>query len=126
MVATDVTGCREVALEGVSALTVPARDPLALADALARLAGDPALREHLGAGARRLVEAEFSETQVVRETLAPRGRIFVRGEIWNAKCEMTDMVIEPGTEVEVVAVDGMNLTVRPWAERTDSVKEVQL
>ena len=38
--------------DGVSGLVVPSDDPFALAEALDRLALDPALRERLGAAAR--------------------------------------------------------------------------
>ena len=47
IVAADVPGSREVAREGESALLVPPRDPAALAAAIIRLAGDPALRARL-------------------------------------------------------------------------------
>ncbi len=69
LVASDVPGCREVVRDGVTGLLVPARSVVPLADALERLARDPALRRRLGANARRLVEAEFAEPVVVRETL---------------------------------------------------------
>ena len=71
-------------------------------------------------------EGLIHERGVARETLAPRGRVFVHGEIWNARTASADVAIEAGTEVEVVAVDGMDLTVRPYEERTDTVKGVQL
>lgn len=45
MVATDAPGCREIAIDGVTALTVPVDDAAALADAMQKLAGDKALRE---------------------------------------------------------------------------------
>jgi glycosyltransferase involved in cell wall biosynthesis len=70
LVATDVTGCREVAINGRTGITVPARDAVSLADALACLAVDPDLRQRYGAAARALVEAEFSESRVVADTLA--------------------------------------------------------
>ena len=59
IVAADVPGSREIAREGESALLVPPRDPAALAEAILRLAEDPALRARLGAGGRRLVEREL-------------------------------------------------------------------
>ena len=40
MVATDAPGCREIAIDGVTALTVPVDDAAALADAMEKLAGD--------------------------------------------------------------------------------------
>lgn len=57
VVSTAVDGCREVLEDGVTALLVPPRDPAALGSALARVAGDPALRARLaeaaGAASRR-------------------------------------------------------------------------
>ena len=58
-VATDVPGCREAVEHGVTGLLVPARDPAALADALAALAGDPVRRRAMAAAARSRVEARF-------------------------------------------------------------------
>jgi glycosyltransferase involved in cell wall biosynthesis len=70
MVATDAPGCREIAIEGVTALTVPVDDAPALAEAMARLAGDAALRERFGKAARELVEAKFSADAIGRQTVA--------------------------------------------------------
>jgi glycosyltransferase involved in cell wall biosynthesis len=64
MVATDVPGCREIARHGETGLLVPARDAAALADALAELAGNAALRARLGAAARRLAEERFSDQAI--------------------------------------------------------------
>ncbi len=64
MVATDVPGCREIVRHQETGLLVPPRDPVALADALARLAGDAALRRRLGAAARRLAEQRFGDAAV--------------------------------------------------------------
>jgi membrane-bound serine protease (ClpP class) len=47
---------------------------------------------------------------VVRTRLAPRGQIFLRGELWNAECEQA---IEPGESVRVAGVDGLTLRVVP-------------
>jgi len=70
MVATDWPGCREICRDGVTGLGVPPRDAEALADALARLAGDAALRDRLGAEARRVAETAFAEPIVLAATLA--------------------------------------------------------
>jgi glycosyltransferase involved in cell wall biosynthesis len=70
VVASDVPGCREVVRSGATGLLVPARDIQALADAIASLAGDPARRKAMGRAGRELVECEFAEDIVARETLA--------------------------------------------------------
>jgi glycosyltransferase involved in cell wall biosynthesis len=64
MLAADVPGCRELVRHEANGLLVPVRDPAALANALARLADDPALRRRLGAAARRTVEGEYAEAAV--------------------------------------------------------------
>ena len=70
MVATDAPGCREIAIEAETALTVPVDDVNALAAAMEKLAGDAALREKFGKAARALVEAKFSAESIGRQTVA--------------------------------------------------------
>jgi len=70
MVATDAPGCREIAIEGVTALTVPVDDAAALAAAMETLAGDKALRERFARAARDLVESKFSADSIGKETVA--------------------------------------------------------
>jgi glycosyltransferase involved in cell wall biosynthesis len=70
MVATDAPGCREIAIEGVTALTVPVDDAPALARAMERLAGDADLRKRFAANARALVESKFSADAIGKETVA--------------------------------------------------------
>jgi rhamnosyl/mannosyltransferase len=48
-----------------SGITVPPRDPAALADAIQRLAGDPELRRRLGAAGRRRAREEYSLERMV-------------------------------------------------------------
>jgi glycosyltransferase involved in cell wall biosynthesis len=70
IVATDVPGCREIVREGVNGLLVPARNALALAEALRTLIDDKELREQMGAKGREIVLNDFSEQKIVAETLA--------------------------------------------------------
>ncbi|MBU4220137.1 MAG: glycosyltransferase family 4 protein [Euryarchaeota archaeon] len=70
IVTTDVPGCREIVRHGENGLLVPVRDSKALADALQILIENPALRAQMGARGREIAVAEFSEEQVIKETLS--------------------------------------------------------
>ena len=67
VVATRVGGIAESVLDEETGLLVPPRDEPALAAAIVRLLGDPALCRDLGAAARRRVETTFSVEEMVRE-----------------------------------------------------------
>lgn len=76
LITTDVPGCREVvSADGSDGLLVPMRDAVALADAIERLASDPALRARLGAAARDKALAEFDESWVISRTLDVYGEL---------------------------------------------------
>ncbi|KWU17607.1 glycosyltransferase family 4 protein [Achromobacter xylosoxidans] len=66
VVTTDVPGCRDAIDPGKTGLLVPVRDPQALADAIARLAGDATQRQAMGAAGRALAEREFNIERVAR------------------------------------------------------------
>lgn len=70
LVATDVTGCREICRNEINGLLIPPRDPAAICDAVARLADDPELRARFGRESRHLVETRFSEEIIVEQTMA--------------------------------------------------------
>lgn len=57
--------CRVVGQDAACGLVVPPGDPAALADALRRLAADPAMRATLGGNGRRYAEAELSREAVL-------------------------------------------------------------
>jgi glycosyltransferase involved in cell wall biosynthesis len=58
-VATQVSGTPELIRNGIDGLLIPPADAAAAAEALARLAGDPALRARLGTAGRQRVRAEY-------------------------------------------------------------------
>jgi glycosyltransferase involved in cell wall biosynthesis len=60
VIATDIPGCRPLVHDGRTGLLVPVCDAAALATAIAKLAGAPALRARLAAAGKTLVETEFS------------------------------------------------------------------
>jgi glycosyltransferase involved in cell wall biosynthesis len=58
-VCTDVGGVAEMLADGITGYLVPPRDPVALADRLAKLLHDPQLCRRMGAAARARVQREF-------------------------------------------------------------------
>ena len=73
LVATDVPGCRDVAIDGETGLLVPVDDAKALAQALEILVNDASLRAKLGAAGRRRVENLFSSTAIGTDIAAIYG-----------------------------------------------------
>ncbi len=73
--ATRVAGTPEVVRDGVDGLLVPPADAEALADALAKLAGDPAMRREMGAAGRTRVQADFGTDRVAREIVQVYERV---------------------------------------------------
>ncbi|HTC79969.1 MAG TPA: MSMEG_0565 family glycosyltransferase, partial [Acidimicrobiia bacterium] len=75
VVASDIPVFAEYLEDGRSALLVPPGDPAALGGALARLAGDPALRRRLAAGGRPLIDrfTWAASARTHREIYAERG-----------------------------------------------------
>ncbi len=66
VVATNVEGSRELVLPGVTGWLVPARDPLALAQALLQACENPERLRLLGQAARRRVEDTYSQAAAIR------------------------------------------------------------
>jgi glycosyltransferase involved in cell wall biosynthesis len=69
VVATAIGGTDEAIVSEESGLLVPPRDPAALAVAIGRLQGDPALARRLASAGRARVEREFSADRTAREVM---------------------------------------------------------
>jgi glycosyltransferase involved in cell wall biosynthesis len=87
VITSDVPGCRETIVDGESGLLVPAREPKALAGAMNRMAGNPALRKWMGAAAWQRCAAKYEVTKV--------------NSVMMRHLEITDMVA-PSSTNEVV------------------------
>lgn len=70
VITTDVPGCRETVSHGDNGLLVAVKDPVALADAMERLAGDRAEQVRMGARGRALAETRFDVRKVVATMLS--------------------------------------------------------
>jgi glycosyltransferase involved in cell wall biosynthesis len=68
MIASDISGCREVVRPGVTGLLVPIRTHEELASAMIKLGTHPEMRLRFGRAAREKAEAVFSVEDVVRHT----------------------------------------------------------
>jgi len=78
MIATDVPGCREIAIPGETGILVPVDDDDALANAMLKLAEDADLRMRFGKAARQLTETKFSSVAIGQETVALYDRLIGR------------------------------------------------
>jgi membrane-bound serine protease (ClpP class) len=62
-------------------------------------------------------QAMIGEIGEARTALAPDGLVFFNGELWNARLEEGSAEsLEIGSKVEVIALDGLRMTVRPAPE----------
>ena len=69
IIASDVPGCREIAITGFNALTFDVENIEQLADAIIHLSSDHQMRKDFGIKSRSLVEKDMSEKQVIKETI---------------------------------------------------------
>jgi len=67
VIATDAGGASEQVIDGRTGRLVPGRDPAALADALAELAAQPALRREMGGAGRELIRDRFSLERMIAD-----------------------------------------------------------
>jgi glycosyltransferase involved in cell wall biosynthesis len=79
LIATRVRGCQEIVRDGENGLLVPPRDPEALAQAIATLLGNKALRERMGALGREIVLKEFRAELIAQATIAVYDRLLGTG-----------------------------------------------
>lgn len=77
VVATNVGGNPEVIVHGTTGLLVPPRDPVALADGIARVLGDPGRAAAMGRAGRERAEREFSIDRTVQAYEALYGRLLL-------------------------------------------------
>ena len=67
IIATDVTGCREIAINKYNAITLKPGDIDAVKEAILKLARDKSLRIKLGNNSRRVVESDMESKKIFNE-----------------------------------------------------------
>jgi len=70
IIASDVVGCREIAINGVNAITFKKGNIEDLAKAIIYLSTHHKIRENYGSNSRKLVESDMSEEMVIQKTLS--------------------------------------------------------
>lgn len=63
------------------------------------------------------IDGMIGEVGVAATAIAPEGKLFVRGEYWNASAAAP---IAAGSRARVVAIDGLRLTVEPYTGGPDA------
>lgn len=80
IIASNIPGCRDVVRHCENGLLVPPGDVEALADAIMLLLQYPDARAKMGANGRRIVSEEFTDAQIVAETMSIYRRLV--GKHW--------------------------------------------
>jgi glycosyltransferase involved in cell wall biosynthesis len=75
MIASDVPGCREIVIREQTGLLFPVDDPVAMADAMERLAKAPELRARYAIAARKLVVEKFAADIIGAQTVGLYRRV---------------------------------------------------
>ncbi len=81
VVATNIRGCREVVVDGVTGFLVPVRDAEALAGAIEKLIVDPQLCHNMSRAARERAETMFDEQKVIGILLEEYSRLLEKSQI---------------------------------------------
>jgi len=69
VIATDIRGCREEVIDGVTGFLIPIRSPEALAEAIIKILSDAELAHKMGQAGRKRVIEEFDEKIIINRQL---------------------------------------------------------
>ncbi len=72
-IVTDVPGCREVVIDGITGFIVPVKEPAKLADAMLKFIDSPELRATMGMEARKFCQEKYDVEKVNRSLIAHLG-----------------------------------------------------
>ena len=75
VIATNIRGCREEVVDGVTGILVPVGNVNALSNAIIKLAKDPKLRKSMGKKGRERAEKYFDESKVIKKQITIMRRL---------------------------------------------------
>ena len=78
IVSTDVPGCREIAIDGLNAVTFDVDNIVKLANAIIYLCNNDKIRKEFGIRSRKLVESDMSEEEVIKKTIEKYEKLCVQ------------------------------------------------
>ena len=111
IVATDIRGCRQIVDDGVNGFLVPARDVVALARAIEKLAGDAGSRGRMGEASAVKAHSEFDEARVVGIVMDSYGQLAIRkGIAWTLPTGALAPVVRPAEPGDAAAVARLHAT----------------
>ncbi|HLN94785.1 MAG TPA: glycosyltransferase family 4 protein [Flavobacterium sp.] len=67
VIATNINGCNEIIVDGVSGLLVPVKNTLAIQHAILRLLNEPELSQQMGRSARERIEAFYGQAYLWKQ-----------------------------------------------------------
>ena len=105
IVASNISGNREVVENGVNGFLVPVRDAQALVEAIRRLALDPQLRQRMGNAGRQKALAAFDEVQVFQRVEQGYRDLLARKAITTRLAPLAVGVQEPVRVLHVAVID---------------------
>ncbi len=70
IITTDMPGCREIVRNSENGILIAPKNTQAIVDAIITLIDNPEIRQEMGVAGRRMIEQDFTEEQVVSETLS--------------------------------------------------------
>ena len=77
IIATDVPGCREMAIDKVNAITVPLDNVAELTNAIIYLASNDKIRKKYGLKSREIVEKDMTEDHIVNKTITLYKKLYM-------------------------------------------------
>jgi len=78
IIATDVPGCREIAINNINAITVPLDNTIKLTEAIIYLSKNNEIRKRFGLKSREIVEKDMSENFIINKTISIYKNLYIK------------------------------------------------